>query len=507
MEKDNTISRTVQSRLISFTAALFVTSPLLFSQAPFVGGCPVLPADNIWNTPVDTLPVLSASTAYVNKIGSASGLKFDFGAGLWNGGPIGIPYITVPGNQPRYPATFLYYDESDPGPYAVPLNAPIEGGAASTGDRHATSIDVANCILYELYRAFPQTSSWKADSGAIYNLQSNVLRPAGWTSADAAGLPIFPGLVRYDEILVGSINHALRFTVPQTQRAYVWPARHYASSLTDPNYPPMGVRFRLKASFDVSPYAPEVQTILRALKKYGMILADNGSPWYVSGVPDERWNNGNLNGVRNILGSNFEAVDVSSLIVTPDSGQARQTGISVAVSPAAATVTTAQTKQFTATVSGSANTSVTWSVSGVPGGNGGVGYIDGAGLYSAPSSVPNPATVDVSAASQASPSAVGHAGVTIQAPAAVSISISPTSGAVRVNRTLQFTATVSNTADPRVVWKVNGAQGGNSVVGTVTGSGLYQAPAARPSPNTVTVSATSVADPAKTASALVRIRR
>jgi hypothetical protein len=177
---------------------------------------------------------------WVNTIGATAPLFPDFGSGTWNGGPIGIPYVTVPGTQTKYLATFTYADESDPGPYAIPLNAPIEGGSSSTGDRHVIAVDKDNCVLYELFNAYPRKSRWRADSGAIFNLLSYALRPPTWTSADAAGLPIFPGLVRYDEILTGAIRHALRFTVPQTRRAYVWPARHYASSLTDVRYPPMG---------------------------------------------------------------------------------------------------------------------------------------------------------------------------------------------------------------------------------------------------------------------------
>ncbi len=193
------------------------------------------------------------------------------------------------------------------------MNAPIEGGSGSTGDRHAIAIDTDNCILYELYNAFPQSSSWTADSGAIFDLHSNALRPATWTSADAAGLPIMPGLVTYDEVLSGEIKHAIRFTAPQTRREYVWPARHYASSLTGTQYPRMGERFRLKASFDISSYPADVQVILRAMKKYGIMLADNGSAWYISGKPDARWNDDNLHTLGQLLGSNFEAVDATVL--------------------------------------------------------------------------------------------------------------------------------------------------------------------------------------------------
>jgi hypothetical protein len=371
------------------------------------------------------LPVSPKSSTYISKIGPTTGVHADFGSGTYNGGPIGIPWIKVAGTQTKYPATFLYWDESDPGPYAVPLNAPIEGGSNSNGDRHAIAVDTDNCILYELYRAFPQTSSWKADSGSIYDLKSNALRPAGWTSADAAGLPIEPGLARYDEVASGEIRHALRFTVPQTQRAYVWPARHYASSITDTSYPPMGQRFRLRSTFDITPYPADVQVILKALKKYGMILADNGSAWFISGEPDSRWNNTNLSTMRNIIGTDWEAVDVSSLMVDPNSGEAKQQGVSVTVAPSSATVQTLTSKQFQATVNNSTNQTVTWGVNGVAGGNSQVGLIDANGLYSAPSAVPNPATVTVQATSVATPSATGTASVTIRYPAPTIASVSP----------------------------------------------------------------------------------
>jgi len=312
--------------ILSGFLIVFSTAALSPAQGPQMGGCPVFPADHIWNTPIDNLPVAANSSTYINTIGPGIGLHPDFGSGTWDGGPIGIPFVTVPGTQTKYPATFTYADESDPGPYAIPMNAPIEGGSSSTGDRHAIAVDTNNCILYELYSAYPEGASWSAGSGAIFNLAGYALRPATWTSADAAGLPILPGLVRYDEVAAGEIRHALRFTVPQTQKAYVWPARHYASSLTSTQYPPMGTRFRLKASFDVSPYPAEVQVILRALQKYGMMIADNGSAWYISGAPDSRWNNDNLHQIGQVLGSSFEMVDVSSLMIDPNSGQAKQPG-------------------------------------------------------------------------------------------------------------------------------------------------------------------------------------
>ena len=422
--------------------ALLISSGI-YAQAPSIGACTILPADNIWNTPVDTMPVSANSATYITTIGPAAPVHADFGSGTWNGGPIGIPFLKLPGTQPKLTAAFLYWDESDPGPYAIPLTAPIEGGSSSTGDRHAISVDVDNCILYELYRAFPQTTDWKADSGAIYNLKSNALRPSTWTSADAAGLPIMPGLARYDEVAAGEIRHALRFTVPQTLRAFVWPARHYASSLTDPRYPPMGQRFRLKASFDISPFPADVQVILRALKKYGLILADNGSPWYISGEPDSRWNNDNLSLMRNISGSAFEAVDVSSLMIDPNSGQAKQSGPSVSVTPATATLTTQATMQFTATVQNSPTQAVTWSVNGIATGNSQVGYIDASGLYSAPSFVPAPATVTVQAAITATPAILGTASVTIQTPAPAPAISSVTPNPVTVG---SFTLTINGSA-------------------------------------------------------------
>jgi hypothetical protein len=275
---------------------------------------------------VDTLPVHPLSDSYINSIGPDVGLHPDFGAGLWEGGPIGIPFTAVPGDQPLVNVTFDYADESDPGPYPVPSDAPIEGGPDSDGDRHILIVDRDHCKLYELYAAYPQSDgSWIAGSGAIYDLNSNALRPATWTSADAAGLPILPGLVRYDEVAAGEINHAIRFTAEETQRLFVWPARHYASDITDSSVPPMGGRFRLKASFDVSPYPRDVQVILNAMKTYGLILADNGSDWFIGGVPDERWDNDMLVGaLREINGSNFEAVDASGLMIDPHSGEARQ---------------------------------------------------------------------------------------------------------------------------------------------------------------------------------------
>jgi hypothetical protein len=290
-------------------------------QAP--AECQILPPNNIWNTRVDQAPVHARSSQYVSSIGASSQVHADFGSGVWPPGstsPIGIPFVAA--DSSPVPIVYTAYgDESDPGPFPIPLTAPVEGGPSSDGDRHVLALDQTACRLYELYRAFPQATAWAADSGAAYDLRSNALRPAGWTSADAAGLPIFPGLVRYDEVASGFIGHAIRFTAPQTQRAYVWPARHFASSNTSTSLPPMGQRFRLKASFDHSGFSPQVQVILTALKQYGMILADNGSAWYLSGAPDSRWDNDILHELGAIPGSAFEAVDVSAWQVAADSGE------------------------------------------------------------------------------------------------------------------------------------------------------------------------------------------
>lgn len=294
------------------------------SASPSITGCPVFPGSNVWNSPVDSLPVDPNSQTYIATMGSGKGLHADFGSGMWDGGPIGIPYTIVSGSQARVSVNFDYADESDPGPYPIPPDALIEGGPQSAGDRHVLIIDKDNCILFELYSAYPQSNgTWQAGSGAVFNLLSDALRPATWTSADAAGLPILPGLVRYDEVASGEIGHALRFTAPQTRNTFIWPARHYASSLNGQQYPPMGQRFRLRAGFDISGFSSDTQVILRALKRYGMILADNGSSWFISGVPDPRWNNDVLHELSRVSGSEFEAIDESSLMVGPDSGQAK----------------------------------------------------------------------------------------------------------------------------------------------------------------------------------------
>ena len=287
-------------------------------------GCSVFPPDHIWNTPVADLPVYARSDAYIANMGPETGLHPDFGAGLYDGMPLGIPFVRVPADQPPVEVTFSEApDESDPAPYPIPADAPIEGSACGDGDRHVLVVQEGSCLLYELYAAYPQDDgSWEAGSGAVFDLNGYDLRPAGWTSADAAGLPILPGLVRYEEIAAGAINHALRFTAASTQAAYVWPARHEASEDANPDLPPLGQRFRLRADVDVSDFSPTNQIILTALQTYGMMLADNGSDWFLSGAPDERWDNDDLHALQErITGGDFEAVDVSSLMRNPDSGQ------------------------------------------------------------------------------------------------------------------------------------------------------------------------------------------
>ena len=276
----------------------------------------VFPADNAWNRDISSEPVDPNSANLIASCGATRSLHPDFGT-EYEGVPWGIPFVTVRGDQARVPVTFHYADESDPGPYPVPPNAPIEGGVAASGDRHVIVLDVDNWKLYELFDARPVNggASWSAGAGATFDLSSNALRPAGWTSADAAGLPIFAGLARFDEVASGAITHALRFTCPTTRRAYVPPARHYASSQTSPNLPPMGMRVRLKAGVDISSFPPDVQVILTALKRYGMILADNGGGFFVSGAPDPRWNDANIDTMKRIKGSDFEVVLMTELVV------------------------------------------------------------------------------------------------------------------------------------------------------------------------------------------------
>jgi hypothetical protein len=288
--------------------------PLSFvSNGPLNGRRP-FPADNWWNTNIASEPVDPNSATLIASCGLRN-LHPDFGT-TWNGAPNGIPYVLVGGTQKKRAVSFVYASESDPGPYPVPKNPPIEGGPNGTGDRHVLVVDTLNWKLYELFDAHPVNggATWRAGSGAIFDLNSNALRPKYWTSADAAGLPIFPGLVRYDEAVVRqSIQHALRFTCPRTRRAFVDPARHYASSDTSSALPPMGMRVRLKASFDISSYPAEVRVILQAMKTYGMLLADNGSGWYISGAPDPRWSDANLGRLKRVPSSAFEVVRMGTI--------------------------------------------------------------------------------------------------------------------------------------------------------------------------------------------------
>lgn len=302
---------------------------------PQIAGCPLFPADNIWNARIDTLPVHPRSVAFINSIGANITLHPDFGT-FWQGAPIGIPFAVAPATQPNVTITFGpggYPAQSDTGPMPIPPTALVEGGANASGDRHVLVIKQGECKLYELYRAFKiNDAQWQVDSSAVYDLHSHALRPAGWTSADAAGLPMLPGLIRMDEVKAGEIAHAIRFTAVRTQRAFVWPARHFASNITDANVPAMGQRFRLKASKDLSSYPKDIQVIFTAFKRYGLILADNGSNWFVGGEHNPAWNDDMLvSAFRTLKGSDFEAVDVSSMMLNSNSGQIRS---SVVFTPA-----------------------------------------------------------------------------------------------------------------------------------------------------------------------------
>jgi hypothetical protein len=308
------------------------------------------PSDNAWNQDISGLPVAVNSASIISFIGAGTGLKGDFGSGTYDGAPIGIPYTVVAGSQAVVPIQFTAYgSESDPGAMPIPPSAPIEGGSGSSGDRHVLILDRDNCLLYELGDAFPQADgSWNANVAVAWDLQSNALRPWGWTSADAAGLPIFPGLARYDEVASGAIHHALRFTVPTTRKAYIAPASHWASCNTNASAPPMGLRVRLKAGVNISSYGSHVQVILQALKQYGMILADNGSAWYLSGAPDARWDNDELQQLGNIKGSDLEVVDTGTIHTSDPTGSA-PTILSLTASPATISAGGASTLSWTAT--------------------------------------------------------------------------------------------------------------------------------------------------------------
>ena len=310
-----------QSFLSLFPGGAMPSGPVLVvcivrEQAPPTGArsiegtsCTLFPDDNAWAQRVDELPAHPNSDRYMTYLEGLSGNQFlhaDFGENP----DYGIPWTVVPSNQPRVPVTFDYEDESDPGPYPIPADAPVEAGS----DAHVIVVQDGHCKLYELFAAERQGSGWHAGSGAIFDLDSNRLRPDGWTSADAAGLPIFAGLARYDEVASGRVEHALRVTFARTQRAYIHPATHYASSVTDPDAPPMGLRLRLRSDFDLSGYTGHARVLLEAMRDYGLIVADNGSNWYVSGATDPRWNDDDLNQLKSIPGSAFEVVDTGERI-------------------------------------------------------------------------------------------------------------------------------------------------------------------------------------------------
>jgi hypothetical protein len=274
---------------------------------------------------VSRLPTHSRSAAWIASIGATRNVHPDFGSGQYNGAPFGIPITTVPTNPPKTRVTFEYGEDSDRGPYPLPRDARIEGGPNADGDRHVILYDPARCRVHELFDAHPNADgSWRAGSGAFFDLRSNKLRPAGYTSADAAGLSILAGLVRYDEVAAGRIDHAIRITAPRTRDQYIWPARHKAGASNDPALPPMGARFRLKAGVDISRFPRQARIVAEALKRYGAILADNGSAWYLSGTQDSRWDNDALGALKGLQGSDFEAVDSGRLMVSRDSGAVRR---------------------------------------------------------------------------------------------------------------------------------------------------------------------------------------
>jgi hypothetical protein len=280
---------------------------------PTVGGCRVLPSDNAWNRDVSRDPVRADSAAIIASIQSSGGTRLhpDFGENP----SYGIPFVVVPPGQAPVPITYTAYgDESDPGPFPIPPDAPVEGGAAATGDRHVIVVRSGTCELFELYRAFRSGAGWAADSGARFDLSSNALRPLGWTSADAAGLPILPGLVRHDEVASGEIRHAIRVTFSRTRAGYVLPATHFASSRTDPTLPPMGLRLRLRGSYDVTRLTGQARVVAEAMQRYGLIVADNGSNWFFQGAPDPGWDDGDLDQLKAISGWEFEVVDTGPVL-------------------------------------------------------------------------------------------------------------------------------------------------------------------------------------------------
>jgi len=281
------------------------------TRPPVIAGCRIFPADNPWNQPVEAFPVHPNSDQYIEKMNKLMNLHPDMTSAAFSG----MPYTVVAGNQPLVPISFFYWYESDPGPYPIPDDTPIEGGPDAEGDRHTLVLDSTNCLLYEVFNIFPEPIGWRSGGGAIFDLNSNAQRPDTWTSADAAGLSILAGVVQYAEVAAGEVNHAIRFTMDVSQRAYVYPATHFASPPTDPFLPPMGLRVRLKADFSLAQFTGQALVIAQALKKYGMIMADNGGDWYFTGGVSRRWNDNELDKLKYIHGYNFEVVDADRMVV------------------------------------------------------------------------------------------------------------------------------------------------------------------------------------------------
>ena len=325
-------------RLLAAVAALTLAVapavPAAGAPSLAASGCPLFPADSVWHAPVSGLAVHPRSRAYLAAMGSGAGIHADFGSGTWEGGPIGIPYTVVPPGQPKVPVRFGYAAESDPGPYPIPPGAPVEGGPDAGGDRHVLVVQAGSCRLYELFDAHREGAGWRAGSGAVFDLRSNRLRPAGWTSADAAGLPILAGLVRYEEVSRGRIDHAIRVTVDRSQAAYLWPARHQAGQ-AGAALPPMGLRLRLRAEVDIGAFPTQARVILQAMRTYGLVVADNGSSGFIGGVPDERWDNDALHQLGRVTLADFEAVDTAPLQISAASAAARgaRTGAATRAAP------------------------------------------------------------------------------------------------------------------------------------------------------------------------------
>jgi hypothetical protein len=328
-------------------------SQMSTGQSASLGGFVPFPSDNLWNKDISSASVDPNSASIINFIGPTIGIHPDFGQGEYNGSYIGIPYSVVDSTQALIPINYQAYgNESDPGPMPIPLSAPIEGYPnPGSGDRHVLVLDKSNCFLYELYSSYPQTSAWNADSGAVWDLLSDEQRPYSWTSADAAGLPIFPGLVRYDEVAAGAINHAIRFTLPNTSAGFTPPASHWAATSTNTYAPPMGTRLRLKASFDASSYSAANQVILNAMKKYGLVLADNGSAMYISGAPDDNWNNSDLHLLDGATAADFEVIQIAPLYTNSN--------VPTGANPQIASFSASST-----TISSGSSVTLNWQVSG-----------------------------------------------------------------------------------------------------------------------------------------------